>query len=77
VPGTIVSGAVSDGSWEFRLDLAGVKPNIVVSNWLENRPGAGLIVGVKTFSAHFDGKHVVLDEPVTLAPNTVVTVVIK
>ena len=37
----------------------------------------GLIVDVKTFSAHFDGKHVVLDEPVVLAPNTMVTVVIK
>jgi hypothetical protein len=37
----------------------------------------GLIDHVKTFSAHFDGKHVVLDEPVMLAPNTAVTVVIK
>jgi len=28
-------------------------------------------------SAHFDGKHVVLDEPATLAPNTPVTVVVR
>jgi hypothetical protein len=31
---------------------------------------------VKTISAHFDGKHVVFDEPVVLPPNTPLMVVV-
>jgi hypothetical protein len=31
---------------------------------------------VKTLSAHYDGKHIVLDEPVLLPPNTHVTVIV-
>jgi len=31
---------------------------------------------MKTLSAHFDGKYVVLDEPASLPPNTKVTVIV-
>jgi len=32
--------------------------------------------GMKTLTGHFDGKHVVLDEPVTLKPNTKVQIIV-
>jgi hypothetical protein len=35
------------------------------------------VSGVKTLNAHFDGKHIVLDEPVHLKPDTKVRVIVS
>jgi hypothetical protein len=47
-----------------------------LANVLERVGGWAYAINVKTLSAHFDGKNIVLDEPAILAPNTKVTVIV-
>jgi len=42
--------------------------------WLEDTDSSTYTSDVKTLNAHFDGKSVVLDEPIKLKPNTKVRV---
>ena len=44
--------------------------------WLEDTDSSIYTSDVKTLNAHFDGKTVVLDEPIKLEPNTKVRVIV-